>query len=292
MESVSKSYDDLEKEIKQVNGLLEKLEKDCKDQTESNKKLEEKIAIKQRTVNLINDAPMNILKLKEEIKNHEKKMANLKNQWEAHKQPLEEQRESLKEQLMNKKLSMQQKLEEIKQLKIDIEQLNGDLAGKEKEAKELSSELEKISKESNKTTSRQFYTKRILEIVANIDKQKKEIDKVLIETRMIQKEINQLSGKLERIFNANDELLFKDAKKDETNKKVYKLFIGINDNYEQLINTIEQSSHIDREIRDLEDQITSESQNKVDENMDALTKDYKQIKEENEQLVSKIKAKK
>ena len=65
MESVSKSYDDLDKEIKQVNGLLEKLEKDCKDQTESNKKLEEKIAIKQRTVNLINDAPMNILKLKE-----------------------------------------------------------------------------------------------------------------------------------------------------------------------------------------------------------------------------------
>jgi len=33
--------------------------------------------------------------------------------------------------------------------------------------------------------------------------------KILIETKSIQKEINQLSGKLERIFNAADELIFK-----------------------------------------------------------------------------------
>jgi hypothetical protein len=32
---------------------------------------------------------------------------------------------------------------------------------------------------------------------------------VLIETKGIQKEINQLTGKLERIFNSADELIFK-----------------------------------------------------------------------------------
>ncbi len=57
--------------------------------------------------------------------------------------------------------------------------------------------------------------------------------------------------------------LFKDAKKDETNKKVYKLFININDSYEQLIKTIEETSHIEREIRDLEDQVNFFCWNKI-----------------------------
>ena len=85
---------------------------------------------------------------------------------------------------------------------------------------------------------------------------------------------------------------FQDAKKDETNKKVYKLFISINDNYDQLIKKIEETSHIDREIKDLEDQVNSESQNKVADNLNMVMKDYKQIKDENEQLTNKIKSNK
>ena len=87
-------------------------------------------------------------------------------------------------------------------------------------------------------------------------------------------------------------MLKQDAKKDETNKKVYKLFISINDSYDQLIKKIEESSHLNREIKDLEDQVNSESQNKVADNMNMVLKDYKQIKEENEQLMAKLKSNK
>lgn len=68
------------------------------------------------------------------------------------------------------------------------------------------------------------------------------------------------------------------------------MFISINENYEQLIKTIEETSVIRREICDLEDQVDSETQNNVTANMDSLINDYKQIKEENEQLVKKLKA--
>lgn len=103
----------------------------------------------------------------------------------------------------------------------------------------------------------------------------------------------------------------KDAKKDETNKKVYKLFININDSYEQLLTTIEDTSHLERDIRDLEDQvnfkiyylifelktklnkkINTEQQNKTADSLEMVIKDYKQIKEENDQLASKIKQEK
>lgn len=68
------------------------------------------------------------------------------------------------------------------------------------------------------------------------------------------------------------------------------MFISINDSYEQLIRTIEESSHIERDNRDLEDQVNSESQNKVADNMEMVLKDYKQIREENDALKKSLNA--
>lgn len=66
-------------------------------------------------------------------------------------------------------------------------------------------EYERMTKDVNRSA----YTRRILEIVSNIKKQKVAIDQILIDTRSIQKDINQLSGKLDRTFTVTDELIFK-----------------------------------------------------------------------------------
>ncbi|TRZ10429.1 hypothetical protein HGM15179_016684 [Zosterops borbonicus] len=102
--------------------------------------------------------------------------------------------------------------------------------------------------------SRAVYTQRILEIVGNIRKQKEEIGKILEDTRALQKEINALVGKLERTFSVTDELLFKDAKRDEVVRKAYKYLAALHENCAQLIRTIEDTGTIQREIRDLEEQ--------------------------------------
>lgn len=57
--------------------------------------------------------------------------------------------------------------------------------------------------------NRNSYTSRILEIIGNIRKQKASIDKVLNDTREIQKEINSINGQLDRQFTVTDDLLFK-----------------------------------------------------------------------------------
>ncbi|XP_057243610.1 coiled-coil domain-containing protein 22 [Malurus melanocephalus] len=103
--------------------------------------------------------------------------------------------------------------------------------------------------------SRAVYTQRILEIVGNIRKQKEEIGKILEDTRALQKEINALVGKLERTFSVTDELLFKDAKRDEVVRKAYKYLAALHENCAQLIRTIEDTGTIQREIRDLEEQV-------------------------------------
>ena len=70
------------------------------------------------------------------------------------------------------------------------------------------------------------------------------------------------------------------------------MFVSINENYEKLIRTVEETSVLMRELCDLEDQVNSETQNNFSNNMVSLVSDFKQIKEENEQLMKKIKSNK
>ena len=106
-------------------------------------------------------------------------MSNLKSQFEDAKAPLEAEREGLKQELVNRKAQMQTRMDEIKQLRVDIDNLNSELTEKDDLVKELNKDLEEVAKSNEQNKSnRQFFTKRIMEIVANIDKQKKEIDKV------------------------------------------------------------------------------------------------------------------
>ena len=100
---MNENYANLEQELKRLSNLIGKMEEDCLKQDEFNKQTQEKILIKRKTVNLINDAPMNIIRLKEEINNHQKKMENLEAQWETHKKPLEEEKEQINHQIAEKK---------------------------------------------------------------------------------------------------------------------------------------------------------------------------------------------
>ena len=103
--------------------------------------------------------------------------------------------------------------------------------------------------------NRSAYTQRILEIINNVRKQKDEIDKVLGDTRSIQKEINTLTGRLERSFTVVDELIFRDARTNEASRKAYKLLATLHSDCSDLVNLVEETGATVREIRDLEEQV-------------------------------------
>ena len=84
-------------------------------------------------------------------------------------------------------------------------------------------EYEHMSKDLNRVA----YTRRMMEIMANIQKQKEDIGKILADTRIVQKEINGLTGKLDRVFTVTDEQVYKDARKDEARRTAYKLLASL-----------------------------------------------------------------
>uniref|UniRef100_A0A2D4IKA2 Coiled-coil domain-containing protein 22 n=1 Tax=Micrurus lemniscatus lemniscatus TaxID=129467 RepID=A0A2D4IKA2_MICLE len=113
------------------------------------------------------------------------------------------------------------------------------------------------------------------------------LPKILHDTKELQKEINSLAGKLDRTFAVTDELVFKDAKRDEAVRKAYKYLAALHENCSQLIQTIEDTGTILREIRDLEEQIENETSKKTLSNLERILGDYRAIKQENVSLLSR-----
>uniref|UniRef100_A0A8D0ANK9 Coiled-coil domain-containing protein 22 n=1 Tax=Sander lucioperca TaxID=283035 RepID=A0A8D0ANK9_SANLU len=213
-----------------------------------------------------------------------KRVVHLASQWEKHRAPLIDEHRRLKEICSNQDLESSRKLSEIKSLHDKIRVSTEEAKKKEEIYKQLVTELENLPQD----VSRSAYTQRILEIVSNIKKQKEEITKILSDTKELQKEINSLTGKLDRTFAVTDELVFKDAKKDESVRKSYKYLAALHENCNQLIQTIEDTGTILREIRDLEEQIETENSSKTVANLERILDDYKAIRQENSALAAKV----
>ncbi|EEC09626.1 coiled-coil domain-containing protein, putative [Ixodes scapularis] len=285
LDSISEVIVQLEGQEKELTASMQQVSEDIRVKQAQKAELESQNELEHRALALLPDAEGNIAKLQGKVDAAAQKLVGLSVQWEKHRAPLIEQYRQLKEQCSKRLNETQQKLEEIKSLKDKMREISEQARSKEELHKQLVSEYEKLAKDVNRSS----YTKRITEIVGNIKKQKEEIAKVLIDTKTLQKEINQLTGKLDRTFTVTDELIFKDAKKDEAVRRAYKYLASVHENSNQLLQAVEETGSIMREMRDLEDQIEQESQKKVVANLERITADYKQMKQENASLLAQLK---
>ncbi|XP_050452818.1 coiled-coil domain-containing protein 22 homolog [Cataglyphis hispanica] len=243
--------------------------------------------IKAKAYELLQDGPENIKKLECAIEISTNKLINLANQWEKHRVPLIMKYRQEREKHSTKANASQKKLDEIKLLKEKEKELQEECRNKDQQHSQLVAEIQKLPKEVNRSA----YTQRILEIINNVRKQRDEISKVLADTREIQKEINTLTGRLERSFTVVDELIFRDARTNEASRKAYKLLATLHSDCNELVSLVEETGATIREIRDLEEQIDSESAKNVGANLERITADLKQMKQETAALTAQLQSK-
>lgn len=143
--------------------------------------------------------------------------------WEEVRKPLLERYRAAKAESENRESETSKLLEEIRQMRERMKEVADETRVKDDLYKQLVGEFERMSKD----LSRVSYTRRIMEIVLNIQRQRDDIGKILGDTRQVQKEINQLSGRLERIFTVTDEQVYRDARKDEARRTAYKLLASL-----------------------------------------------------------------
>ncbi|XP_049865009.1 coiled-coil domain-containing protein 22 isoform X1 [Pectinophora gossypiella] len=161
-------------------------------------------------------------------------------------------------------------------LKENAKSMKEEYEKKEEMRDQLKSNYDKM-KGGNK---RSIYTKRIMEIISNVDKQNLEIQKILEDTRQLQKEINTLEGQLDRCFSIADETLFKDAKKDDQAKKAYKLLALLHSECNTIVSLVNDTGTLARDIVDLEDNIKAETAKRTEDTLKRVQVDLAQMLKE------------
>lgn len=80
------------------------------------------------------------------------------------------------------------------------------------------------------------------------------------------------------------------AKKDELSKKAYKLLATLHSDCVQLIQMVQDTGNVQREVRDLEDQIETENDRNITVNLKQITDDLKMLDAEASELQKQIKS--
>ncbi|XP_055341979.1 coiled-coil domain-containing protein 22 homolog [Paramacrobiotus metropolitanus] len=214
-------------------------------------------------------------------------LESMHEEWEASQVRMASELTQIRQQSLANEGSAERLKDEIRQSKQTASQLHNELAERDDYVAALRKEYERVAE--NPSSSRTSYTKRILEIVANIKKQRAEIDKIIRDTRLLQKEINQLSGRLDRAFTETDELMFRDARNDEFVRRAYKQVAAFHELCSCLIGAVETTGLIVRETKDLEDEVDAEMKRDKETNLQRIREDLAQVKKENAAMTAALK---
>uniref|UniRef100_A0A4W3JWT9 Coiled-coil domain-containing protein 22 n=1 Tax=Callorhinchus milii TaxID=7868 RepID=A0A4W3JWT9_CALMI len=284
LKSLGEQIQDVRTAMETQTLTVNQVSEETRDRELSAEEKQQLLHIRKRALDLLPDAEGNLSKLQAVMEASAQRLVSLAGQWEKHRVPLIAEHRRLKQQLDSHELESSRRLMEIKEFHEKIKTSAEEAKRKENVHRQLVLELEHLSR----GVGRAAYTQRILEIVSNISKQKEEITKILSDTKELQKEINSLTGKLDRTFAVTDELLFKDAKRDEAVRKAYKYLAALHENCSQLIETIEDTGTILREVRDLEELIDLETGKKTLINLEKILEDHRAIRQENAGLAGRL----
>ncbi|KAF5302283.1 hypothetical protein FQA39_LY10322 [Lamprigera yunnana] len=271
------AYDNFETQLAQIIDLKNKKNVALKESLS-------KIKTRSKTLRVLQNKE-NLVKLKNLVDNGNKKLVELANHWNHIQTPLLKEYEVLQQRLNSEKLKAQNVEQRHQNTKDKKASLLKELSAKEKMEVELTAELEKL----NKNTNRSAYTRRILEIIANIKKQNDEIQKILLDTKIVQKEINNLNGQLDRSFALSDELIFRDAKRDTMARSAYKLLATLHNDCGDVVQAVTNLGLVERECRTVQEQIEAELAREISSKLERLNKDILEMRKENATLITKIK---
>lgn len=296
-ESASKSEEDemvisLEKEINElkthITMLNTKLNEIIKNNNILKKKLKEKISHEsslQQSIALFPESESNVPKLEEANEKCKEKILKLETQWQRHKGLFLNRRAELQAVVQQNITQKNKLIQEITDLRRELYDVMEEIQKKIFLEKRLS------EFDSSSGVQRSEYINRILEIIKKLDEQKKQIENILEDIRIKQKEINNLSGKVERSFLIIETLTSvpeESSPLDEFSKETHKLIVVVHRDINEILTMVEENGKFSRDIKDLENQLM-ENGNHVEGALKQVTADLIRLKDEKASLLDQMK---
>ncbi|XP_075214040.1 coiled-coil domain-containing protein 22-like [Lycorma delicatula] len=284
LERLKEKMDELQKATRTVTSKLAEVEKESAKAEELVTSRQKEEEIRQKTLSLLPESNVNMTKLQALVDSSVQRLKTLTEQWEKHRLPLIIKYRESRQRVANKASESVRQQETARELREKLRELTEQVAAKEALQARLQGEIDKLPKD---IVTRPAYTRRIMEIIGNIKKQCEVINNVVRDTKQLQKDINTETGRLERSFTVANELIFKDAKRDETARRAYKILAMLHSDFAELVEMVEETGAILREIRDLEEQIEVEMAKHTADNLERIMADLQQMRRETSAVSSK-----
>ena len=225
---------------------------------------------------LTSAAATNVPKLRQEIEESQRKLEDMKRDWEDYKAPLVEEVKSKRERIEKLKENYTDKIEEIKQMKEELQEMANEAQMKD----EL---MELLSEEEAKSTTklnRNLFILRTTEVIEKLKWQKREIAKIVKDVQDLQSSITFNRDTLRRVDSATEDQVFQEAKKDAGAKAMYKMLMDLRTIYDELIRLVEEQNAVKSTLRDVEIRMDSVKARSSTHDLQRLREDLRQLKEE------------
>lgn len=256
--------------------------------TESDR-LEREVILKRKVLELLPLANENIKKLQDICAVNANRLLELSHEWESHRRILLDRVRNPKGAKSERKLRCKKMVEEMKAFREMMQKMVSDLKDKQDYSQALKEELEKLPRNIN----RNMYTFRIMDIISQVTKQNKEIEKIISDIRDIQKATNQANSSLQRADAIAEEKIYAAANSlgsDPAMTDAYRHLRRLRATFEQLVVTVEKIGQEDKVARGLETKIEQEQARVSANNFERIQSDLELIKSENSQLILRLKS--
>ena len=158
---------------------------------------EEELEKHNKILQLLPNAEENVNKLLAIVKKSKERMEDLHSQWDQHKTGLNAEYEEAMIKIRELEQSSNSSKMRGPVMEEKIEGMKKEIKMKENLIRNLQKEIDSLKSEGK---PREFYTNRILDLVKQIERLRSGVDKVIEDVKSVQKDINNLNGKLERTF--------------------------------------------------------------------------------------------
>eukprot|EP01088_Endostelium_zonatum_P019242 TRINITY_DN6551_c0_g1_i1.p1 TRINITY_DN6551_c0_g1~~TRINITY_DN6551_c0_g1_i1.p1 ORF type:complete len:621 (-),score=150.17 TRINITY_DN6551_c0_g1_i1:7-1869(-) len=285
IKSTEESLDRTEHEIDSFGDTIRQLESGINAENQKQEELKKRYLNEKQAYDLLPDAEQNIKKLRSRSAANAQKLIDLANQWESVRVPLIEDLRQAREMIVNKKDDGRTKIEKIRDMMKQRREIIEEIDSKNDKYTALLNHYKTLPSSVN----RGFYTRRILDILKNVKRQKAEIDKVLIDTRNLMKEIALNGDSLRRTFSVTSDLMYADAKKDAVLKSAYKDLVAMDKSFQRLVGVLEETGATKNGVLELKVKIEQNEGRITKLNRERIAEDLDNIKKENAKLAKQLK---
>jgi len=258
------------------------------EQKTQKKKLQEQYKITAQTFNLFKDKDNSLPEMQKISSQSAQKLIDLAQEWETHRVPLLDRYNQLQQELHDRKQSYKNTVDALKQSRNNIRSSIQEVKEKEQATQTLKQNYESLPK----NLTRQEFVTRIFDIVKNIESQRKEIAKILAESRELRRAIEKISEQLSGTFREAEKNIFEVAQRDPVIADVYENLLQLRGLFESIVKTVNDKGQFTTTMRDLDLQIDVISKRNNENNLEQASADLEMIKKENLTLIREVKKRK